>query len=92
MFLLELGTHGSADELALEFDDLLQAVPRLVRAGVVSAESLPALEDLDREIESLPDDCWTPDLLAARPEWARVRTAAAKALRQLEADALRATV
>ena len=71
------------DELALEFDDGFRLVPTFVELGWLDAAALPALEQLDAELDAMSGErnaeLWHVDALT-REEWDRVRSLAREAL------------
>ena len=75
-YLERLGVAPSADELALEIDDVLASV----------VDALPeATQRLLRQLDAMLDalsaqDLWTTDALVTRPEWADVRRLAQSVL------------
>jgi hypothetical protein len=74
-----------ADELALEFDDVMPTVAELVELGVVAQSAEAALHAVDDSLEQLSEDesKWDLNALTVDPEWAEVRHRAAEALRAL---------
>lgn len=74
-----------ADELALEFDDVMPTVAELVELGVVAHSAEAALHAVDSSLEQLSEDesKWDLNALTVDPEWAEVRHRAAEALRAL---------
>lgn len=86
-YLDGLGTQGSADEIALEFDDAFGAMEQLVAAGVLTSEAAEALQKVDRSLADLSamQDIWTFDALRTREEWRDVARLAGRALALLPA-------
>lgn len=83
-YLSTLGDFVGVDELALEFDDGFLLAQQFVDAGWISAETYEGARLLDEQLAELTgaadDDLWTTDALAAAPEWASIRAAAAAVL------------
>ncbi|MCX2952129.1 hypothetical protein [Lentzea sp. NEAU-D7] len=81
-YLEAIGTAPSADELALEFDDVL---PRLMS---LDAEAVALAERIDALLEAMsgPGPVWHVDALAGSPRWASLRALAAELLRLLPSD------
>lgn len=79
-YLARLGTWPVLDELALEFDDVVDAY----RASVTE-DATSALDELDRVLDSMSsdEDAWIGDALTADGRWTKVRALAREALRQL---------
>ncbi|MEQ9617426.1 MAG: hypothetical protein RLN60_05265 [Phycisphaerales bacterium] len=78
--------HGIAiDEIALEFEDAVRAVPALTVAGMISPEDRERIEHLDAYLAVMSDDesLWTEEALRGREEWARVRELASGALEHM---------
>jgi len=71
------------EELALEFNDAL-LVARAHLAGEISPVQLGVLEDLDRKLCEMSgpgtEAVWRAEALQSAPEWAEVRTIAARAI------------
>jgi hypothetical protein len=71
------------DELALEYDDGFRLVPTFIELGWLDAAALPALEQLDAQLEAMSGErkaeLWEVDTLV-RAEWDRVRSLASEAL------------
>lgn len=80
-YLTSIGTAPSADELALEFDDLRHLCPASP-AAVALTERIDAL----LEAMSGPGPLWHTDSLPTAPEWADVRVLVAELLRLLPVD------
>lgn len=84
----KLSVAPSADELALELDDLLYLVPQLVREGRLDEEGSEAIHALSRKRAGMSRtaiaDLWTEEALFAREEWLDVRRLAAQALARTE--------
>ncbi|MGW6444825.1 hypothetical protein [Lentzea sp. NPDC055074] len=81
-YLESIGTAPSADELALEFDDVLHHLRGLDAEAVALAERIDALLDT----MSGPSPVWRVDALACSPQWASVRELATELLRLLPFD------
>ncbi|MDX8054644.1 hypothetical protein SK571_35195 [Lentzea sp. BCCO 10_0798] len=78
-YLEAIGTAPSADELALEFDDVR---PHLMR---LDAEAAALTERIDALLDAMsgPSPVWHVDALAVAPQWASLRALAAELLRLL---------
>lgn len=76
-------TSPSVDELALGFDDGFQLAPAFIELGWLNAAALPALEQLDAQLEAISGEhnaeLWQGDGLV-REDWDRVRGLARRAL------------
>ncbi|WP_394613781.1 hypothetical protein JNUCC0626_28245 [Lentzea sp. JNUCC 0626] len=81
-YLESIGTAPSADELALQFDDVKHHLLRQGPETVAVAERIDALLD---EMSG-PGPVWHVDALAESPQWAEVRGLAAELLRLLPFD------
>jgi hypothetical protein len=81
-YLEAIATAPSADELALEFDDVRH---RLTTLGAEAA-ALAARIDTVLDAMSGPGPLWHVDALAVAPEWAELRDLAAELLRVLPFD------
>jgi len=83
-YLESIGVGGSADELALEFDDVYQPARHALDDSGYSAEFRSALSELDLQLSSMsgPDHplLWTAQGLLEAPQWAQVRRMAHRAL------------
>jgi hypothetical protein len=78
------------DELALDFDHAWGLVPQLVERGLIDAEQLATLAEVDRLLTAMSDRAardraglWTLAGLQDDARWARVRLLAAEALAAL---------
>ena len=71
-----------ADELALDLDDVMPALPQLIQLGVISPSAEPPLQAVDHLLEQLDavESKWDFNALACDAEWAEVRHRAAEAL------------
>jgi hypothetical protein len=71
------------DELALEYDDGFRLVPTFIELGWLDAAALPALEQLDAQLDAMSGErnaeLWHVDALV-REEWDRIRSLATEAL------------
>lgn len=87
-YLKKLGVAPSADELALELDDLLYLVPQLVRDGRLDDEGAEAIYDLDRKLADMSGpakaNLWTVEALLDGEQWLDVRRLAKQALARAE--------
>jgi hypothetical protein len=68
------------DELALEFDDCLEAFVSNCRAEITD-EQLSCLDSIDRSLSQMPKEQFRSEAVTDSPEWHRVRRLAADALR-----------
>ncbi|MFC4072879.1 hypothetical protein [Actinoplanes subglobosus] len=72
------------DELALEFDQGFRLLPSFVDRGWIDPTAVPALVELDEQLDTMSDDhdrtLWNAEALATRPEWDRARYLARAAL------------
>jgi hypothetical protein len=68
------------DELALEFDDFLEAFVSNCRAEITD-EQLSCLDSIARAVSQMPKEHFSPGAVPYSPEWQRVRQLAADALR-----------
>jgi hypothetical protein len=84
-YLTELGVAPSADELALELDDLMRLVPQLIAKGYLDSNQEQALIALDHQLDDMSADTtlWTQTALATRGEWSKVRQLAEATLARL---------
>ncbi len=84
-YLGGLGVTPGADELALELDDAMFAVPGLVRDGLLTKEQANKISALHDYLSGMSGeqhaDLWTEAALRQRPEWAEVREKASEVLR-----------
>ncbi|MET9232520.1 hypothetical protein [Lentzea sp. NPDC003310] len=81
-YLESIGTAPSADELALEFDDVR---PHLVK---LDAEAVALVDRIDALLDAMsgPSPVWHVDALECSPQWAALRVLAAELLRLLPFD------
>ncbi|ANZ36245.1 hypothetical protein BBK82_09400 [Lentzea guizhouensis] len=79
-YLESIGTAPSADELALEFDDLRH------RFGDFGAEAGVLIGRIDALLDAMsgPNPVWRVDALATAPQWAELRVLAAELLPMLD--------
>jgi hypothetical protein len=85
LYLEQLGTAPQADELALEFSDVL---------GLYMRRVSPLLQDQLRELDQLLESMsgpvnaglWTTEALHRSSQWADVRLRAARILESLESS------
>ena len=84
-YLANLGALPSADELALEFDDVAVLVPRLVERGGLTREQHQAIDTLARMLSEMSnnEDVWTEASLWVHPVWAEVRGLASVVLQKI---------
>jgi hypothetical protein len=75
--LQELGTWPSADELALELDDLVGFFPEARSRGELSEEEETLIRQVDDLLERMSGkeqaELWNVSQLASAKEWAEVR-------------------
>lgn len=87
-YLETLGAEQSADELALEFDDLADAA--LSAPGLLSSAEGSLLRDLDRQLEEMSGservELWSYRALRTSSAWAEVRAIARGALAELHGE------
>lgn len=87
-YLVRLGTAPSADELALEFDDVYPAVAARVAELPISHDAVEALVKLNDTLLSMSDpgraELWTTDALLESQWWSAVRKQAGETLRRLD--------
>lgn len=87
-YLEALGTEQPADELALELDDVAEAV--LSAPDLLSQGQRSLLRELDRELEEMSGsehaDLWSQPALRTSPAWTRVRERARAMLSALHAE------
>jgi hypothetical protein len=81
-YLEAIGTAPSADELALEFDDVRPHLTGLEPEAVVLVDRIDALLDS----MSGPSPLWHVDALERSPQWASLRVLAAELLRLMPFD------
>jgi len=69
-----LGTAPSLDELALEFEDVRELVPGLVRQGKVPQELEQVVAKLDARIQEMGEhpELWRGEAID-RPQWQSIR-------------------
>lgn len=83
-YLAGIGTPGTVDELALEFDDVAAAKDDMLASGeLTSAEhrEVGLIGDLLTRISGHANaHLWTPAALTASEEWATIRRQAQKCL------------
>ncbi len=86
-YLETLGVAPSADELALELDDLVRQIPMAVQAGVLSIEAEIAIRRVDEKLDSMSStqhsDLWWTNRLIDSREWKEVRNLSKEALKHL---------
>ena len=84
-YLASLGVLPLVDELALEFDDLVAFVPRLLEDGHLTRRQAEAIYAVDHKLTEMsrPDGPWDEADLGNHPDWADVRSLANAAIRQL---------
>jgi hypothetical protein len=82
--LRELGSHGLADELALEFDDVASAA---LASGALSEAARTAVLTLDDALKRMSGSergaLWTEAAITETDEWRSVRSLARTALDEL---------
>ena len=87
-YLEVLGSEQSADELALELDDVAEA--SLAARGLLSKGQQILLGDLERQLDEISGsehaDLWTQRALRTSPAWAQVRATARALLLELHAE------
>lgn len=84
-YLETLGTWPSADELALELDDVAGEV--LGPPALLSEHQKSVVRALDKQLGEMSGsdraELWSEEALRTSPEWERVRSLARSALREL---------
>ena len=84
-YLRRLGSPESADELALELDDIAEAA--LSREGPLTPEQRSRIRELDQKLDGMSGvekaDLWTETALRSTKEWEEVRQCAKVALDEL---------
>ena len=82
--LKKMGVWPSADELALELDDVAPLLPEAVIRGEISSEIALAVRRVSDELSEMSGQqdahLWTPDALANSYQWETVRLLASEAL------------
>jgi hypothetical protein len=83
-YLREIGTFPSADELALEFDDLIFSRWRLRTECMISDEAASLVEILNTKLDSFSgkahEEEWDASALESSRNWAEVRQIAKQLL------------
>jgi hypothetical protein len=86
-YLDTLGTDRSADELALELDDVAEAA---LAAELLSETQRTLLRDLDRQLGEMSGsdhaELWSHEALRTSPAWTEVRARARATLSELHAE------
>lgn len=84
VYLRDLRTAPSTDELALEFDYGYQMVNQFVRAGWLTSTEVGILQEINALLTKMSGHAnaplWTVDALTG-PEWAKVRDLARRYIR-----------
>ena len=79
--LQELGTQGSVEELALQFDDIAAAADDMYLSRELDSAQLEAVKSLNEQLSDMSRspryDLWAEESLASSPEWLRIRRLAA---------------
>lgn len=87
-YLETLGVERSADELALELDDVAEAA--LSIRGLLSEEQQSLLRGLDHQLAEMSGeehrDLWSQRALKTSPAWTEVRERARATLSELHAE------
>ena len=86
-YLETLGAEQSADELALELDDVAEGA--LSVPGLLSEEQQSLLRGLDRQLAEMSGkehELWSQRALRTSPTWTQVRAAARAVLSELHAE------
>lgn len=85
-YLHELGSPESADELALEFDDVAEAA--VAEARLLSEHQVERVRQVAELLQAISGPAhaqlWTPNALRSASEWQEIRTTAAGLLEALE--------
>lgn len=84
-WLEEQSVAPLADELALDFDDLVGLVPSLIESGQIAVAAQPLLSQLDAQLALMSslEEVWDVSALGTNSEWQRVRDLATRALAAL---------
>lgn len=86
-YLQKINVWPSADELALELDDLIRLVPEAMKRGEISGEEEIAIRRVDTFLAAMstPDNesLWDASQLEIAKEWEQVRHLAASAFKTL---------
>ncbi len=89
-YLEALGPGTTADELALELDDVAEAV--LAVPGLLSQQQQSLVRSLDDSLQEMSGpgrtELWSQQALRTSPAWSEVRTQARVALTDLHAEAV----
>ena len=84
-YVADLGSPGTADELAQELDDVLEAAISV--PGLLSESQVSTLRALDEVLESMSgpekSELWDEEALRSSPQWGEVRRHAGAALTEL---------
>ena len=87
-FLASLGTAGSNDELALEFDDIYRPLVHQFAQLNVPHSTVDKLARLDGLLDEMSGpqhhELWEPDALQTSERWAEVRRLAADVVSDLD--------
>lgn len=87
-YLEALGLGTTADELALELDDVAEAA--LAAPGLLSQRQRSLVSSLDAQLREMsgPEhtELWSRQALRSSPAWSEIRTQARVALRELHAE------
>jgi hypothetical protein len=87
-YLDRLGAGDSADELALELDDVIGLLDELVNEGLIVEMTAAAVRDVDGKLEQFSGAAyhalWTREALQGADVGAQVRRLASTALRLIE--------
>ena len=83
-YLQRLGTAPSADELALELDDVVFLLPKLLDEGRITWQQADLTRTIERKLLAMSGEqrshLWTVEALVTAEEWEDVRRLAAAAL------------
>ena len=90
-YLASIDTAGLADELALEFYDLLQLAPQLVEAGACSPSAMDLLKSMDTRLHEMSGQPqkWTAQALFDDADRASVRALAQRAPDEMQRTRVR---
>ena len=85
LWLKNLGTYPSADELALEFDDYAVHAPQFVTAGFIDEQAREAIYEVSSALHAIPAEPeeWDAERALGSVPWERVRQAAGRAVVEL---------
>jgi hypothetical protein len=85
-YLAELGVLPSVDELALEFEDVVVLLPRLLEDGNLNREQYQSIDALRRKLSGMSNkqDLWTEASLRSHSCWKEVRRLARVVINKMQ--------